>query len=229
LLLFKSFHSLSCRLAQGGGSEIKQAIGVLKFFFREPVKITALKEGEIAEFAAQWLGELGAGGEVCQQFGREFAALQFAQFQAELAGKPHHAGAPVEDLKGGAVPGQQGAEHHHAAFFGEQRRPGPAQLFEHISREALEGENLQARVAGQVGVAKELAFQLEGGLFGGEEDEGRSLQIIAERGANIRQAPEGFPGAGRTEEESRSHIPLVAQNALAEKENQEVRWRGGVV
>ncbi len=228
LFLFKSFHSLSCRLAQGGGSEIKQAIGVLKFFFREPVKITALKEGEIAELAAQWLGEFRARAEFCQQFGREFAPLQFAQFQAELAGKPRHAGAPVEDLKGGAVPCQQGAEHHDSSFFGEQRRPGPAQLFEHISREALEGENLQARVAGQVGVAKELAFQLESGLLGSEENEGRPLRVVAERGANFRQAPESFPGAGRTEEESRSHIPLVAQNPVAEKENQEVGWRSGV-
>jgi hypothetical protein len=127
----------------------------------------------------------------------------------------------VEDLQRGAVPREKGAKHHDAAFLGKQHGAGPAQLLEHKGGKSLEGENLQARVAGQRRVGQELAFQLEGGLLGGEENEGRSLRIIAQRRANFGQAPESFPGAGRTEEESRAHNPLVAQNPAPEKENQE--------
>jgi hypothetical protein len=127
------------------------------------------------------------------------------------------------------VPGQEGAQHHHAPLLGEQRGPRPAQLFENKSGQALEGENLEARVAGQGGVAEELAFQLVGGLFGRQKNEGRPLRIVPQRGANFGQAPESFPGAGRTEEESRLHSPLVAQNGVAEKENQAADRRNGVM
>jgi len=124
-------------------------------------------------------------------------------------------------LQIGAAPGQEGAQNHDAAFFRQERGPGPAQLFENKSGQALEGKNLKARVAGQSGAAEELAFQLESGLPGGEENQGRPLGIPAQRGADFRQAPESFPGAGRTEEKSRLHAPLLAQNAGAGKEKQE--------
>jgi len=78
---------------------------------------------------------------------------------------------------------------------------------------------VKARVAGQSGVAEELPFQLEGGLLGGEENQRRPLGVLAQGGANFRQAPESFPGAGRTEEKARLHAPLLAQKAAAEKEN----------
>jgi len=122
-------------------------------------------------------------------------------------------------LQVGAAPGQQGAQHHDAAFFRQERGPRPAQLFENKSGQALEGKNVKARVAGQGGVAEELPFQLERGLLGGEENQRRPLGILAQGGANFRQAPESFPGAGRTEEKARLHAPLLAQKAAAEKEN----------
>jgi hypothetical protein len=146
------------------------------------------------------------------------AALQFAQFQAELPGKTGQAGAAMENLQIAAAPGQQGAQDHDAPLLREQGRPGPAQLFENKAGQALEGKNVQAGVAGQGGVAEELPFQLESGLFGGEENEGRPLGVLAERGANFRQAPESFPAAGRTEEKARLHTSLVAQKRGRGKE-----------
>src|ERR1019366_3079404 len=118
-------------------------------------------------------------------------------FQAQLPGKTGQAGAAVENLQVGAAAGQEGAQDHDAPLFREQRGPGPAQLFENESGEAFEGKNVKARVAGQGGTAQELPFQLESSLLGGEENEGRPLGILAQGGADFRQAPESFPGASR--------------------------------
>lgn len=80
-------------------------------------------------------------------------------------------------------------------------------------REAVEGDNLKSRVAGEVGTFEELAFELERRLLGREEQErwavGRALQF----GTDFLQAAPGLAAAGGAEEEVDAHAAMVGGSA----------------
>jgi hypothetical protein len=92
-------------------------------------------------------------------------------------------------------------------------------LFEDKRGQTLKGKNGKPRVTGQGGIGQKLTFQLEGGLLGGQENQWRPVRVVAQGGANLRQAPERLAGAGGTEEKARAHAPLLAQIPAAGKEN----------
>jgi hypothetical protein len=74
------------------------------------------------------------------------------------------------------VPHQQGAQHHHAAFLGEQsRRHRDAVRVQDKPREPLERKNVQARIAWRSAIGEQLAFELKRGLFGREQDQRRAF------------------------------------------------------
>ena len=64
---------------------------------------------------------------------------------------------------------------------------------------------MQARAAVERRVGKQLAFELEGGLFGREKNERHAFGIYFERVADFGEAAEGFAAAGGAEEKSHLH------------------------
>jgi hypothetical protein len=70
-------------------------------------------------------------------------------------------------------------------------------------------------------VGQQLAFELEGGLFGGKQNQRpvftllrrdkRPAGVFAERGADFAEAAEGLAAAGRAEEKARLHTGFFTQ------------------
>ena len=52
---------------------------------------------------------------------------------------------------------------------------------------------------------EQLAFELKGGLFGGEQDERRAFGIVPQSSADFHKAAECLAAAGGAEEKSRLH------------------------
>ena len=84
-------------------------------------------------------------------------------------------------------------------------------------REALEGEDLQARVAVERIIGEQLAFELKRGLFGREQDQRWSFGSGGKGSADFRQAAEGFAAAGGTEEKTRLHDLFSRKGAKAQR------------
>ena len=111
---------------------------------------------------------------------------------------------------------EQGPQDHHAAFLVEQARRGVGEFGQDEFGEALEGEDLQARVTGElvtvrewVAVREDFAFELKRGLLGGEQQQWRAFRRAREFGANLGKAAEGLAAARRAEEEARVHAVIV--------------------
>ena len=79
-------------------------------------------------------------------------------------------------------------------------------------RQPLERKNVQPRVAGQRVPGQQLAFELEGGLFGREQDQRQAFRRSRQGGADFGQTAERLAAAGRTEEKARLHALLFAQS-----------------
>ena len=80
-------------------------------------------------------------------------------------------------------------------------------------REALEGNDAQAREAFEFGIGEQLAFKLKRGLLGREQDQRPAVRASFEFGADFPEAAESFSAAGGAEEESRLHGGIVRGNA----------------
>ena len=178
----------------------------------QPLQIISQQNGKIMQLAAQGFGQIGLRGELAEHFGRELPLLQLAQFQAQLAREARQPRAGVKDLQLLAPPRQQRVQHHDASVFGQERRLRLAGPCQHEFGQTLKGKNLQARVTLQIRIRQELPFQLEGGLFGRQQNERRPVRFRQQRLANFRQAAESFPRPGRTEQKARMHPAFVAQN-----------------
>ena len=99
------------------------------------------------EFVLKFAAQIRAGGQRPKFGGRELMLLQFAEQLAELLGKTGAARAGAKQFQFAFVPHQQGAQHHHAAFLGEQSRwHRDAERVEDEPREPLERKNIQPRV-----------------------------------------------------------------------------------
>ena len=114
---------------------------------------------------------------------------------------------------------EQRAQDHDAAFVVQLFRRRDVQFFKDKLREALEGENLQARVAVKRIIGEQLALELEGGLFGREKNERRACGIFLERGTDFGEAAEGFTAAGGAEEKARLHDLFSRKRANAQMKN----------
>jgi hypothetical protein len=108
-------------------------------------------------------------------------------------------------------------QHHHAPVLGQERLFRLSAKFKRELRQALEGKNLQSSITLQFLIRQKLALQLEGGLLGREQEEGRPIRFRQESLANFRQAAESLPRPSRSEQKARMHNVLVAQNLPGEK------------
>jgi hypothetical protein len=70
---------------------------------------------------------------------------------------------------------------------------------------------VQSHVAVQRIFREQLAFELERGLFGREQNQRRAIGILAQGVADFGQTAEGFAAAGGAEKESRLHTGFFAQ------------------
>ena len=104
---------------------------------------------------------------------------------------------------------EDAAKHHRAADVVQESRFRLAQVSEYPEGEALEGKDLETREAAWPVFREQLALELEGRLFGREEEQRWTVRIVAERGADPGETTPGFAGAGRAEEESCAHDPGV--------------------
>jgi hypothetical protein len=68
-----------------------------------------------------------------------------------------------------------------------------------------------------MGVGQKLAFQLESRLFGRQQNQGRAVRLRPQRLADFLQAQESFSCSGRSQQKTRVHPVLVAQNQTEEK------------
>ena len=89
-----------------------------------------------------------SGGECAEFGGRELMLLQFGEQRAEFLRETGAAGAAAKQFQFVRVPQQQGAQHHHPAFVGQQFRRRDVEFFKNEPREPVEGKNFQAREAG---------------------------------------------------------------------------------
>ena len=106
------------------------------------------------------------------------------------------------------MPVQQGAQDHQAAFAGQQFRRRQVQLFKDELGEPVEGQDLQARKTGEDGAGEKLAFELEGGLFGREDDQRIAVGLALQRGPHPGETAEGFSAAGGADEEAHGHAGM---------------------
>ena len=67
------------------------------------------------------------------------------------------------------MPPQQGAQNHDAALGGNQPGRRLVQGFQNEFRQPVEGKNVEPLKPGQFARGQQLAFKLEGGLFGREQ------------------------------------------------------------
>jgi hypothetical protein len=64
---------------------------------------------------------------------------------------------------------------------------------------------------------KQLPFELEGGLFGRQQDERWTIRACPQGGADFGKAAEGLAAAGGTEEEAHLHTGFFAQSCVRGK------------
>ena len=191
--------------AGAAADQIGQTTRVLNIMFDEPVEIIALQQRQIGQFAAQRFRQICPRRQRGQPFRPNPAPLQFPQLQAQLPREAAHPRAAVKNFQLRPPPRQQRAQHHHPALFRKQRRRRLVQFVENKFRQAFKRKNAQPRITRQFRVAQKLAFQLESRLLGREKNQRRPLWILPLRRANFLQAPESFPGAGRTKQKARAH------------------------
>jgi hypothetical protein len=103
------------------------------------------------------------------------------------------------------MPVQQGAQDHEATFAGQEFWRREIEAFENEPGEAVEGQDFEAQKAGELAIGKELAFKLEGGLLGREEDQRIAVGLAFEGGAHLGKAAESLAAAGGAEEETHGH------------------------
>ena len=134
-----------------------------------------------------------------------------------MLGKAREACAGAEKFHVVAFFREQGAQDHEAPFLIEQFGRGIVEFVENKTREALKRENAQARVAAEGIVGEQLAFELEGGLLGREQNQRRAVRRRSEGGADFRQAAEGLAAAGGAEEEPDLHGPIFSRMGFSGK------------
>jgi hypothetical protein len=76
---------------------------------------------------------------------------------------------------------------------------------------------VQARIAVERRGGEQLAFELERGLFGREQNQWRACGCGGERGTDFRAAAEGFAAAGGTEKKACLHDLFSRKGAKAQR------------
>lgn len=116
------------------------------------------------------------------------------------------------------MPRKQGAQDHDAPLLGEQPGRGQPALLQDKRRQSLEGKDAQPCVAGEPAAGQQLTFQLEGRLFGGQEQKRRALDRGGQGIAKLAEAAPGLAAAGRTDQDPDLHGLVFAQRRPAAKQ-----------
>jgi hypothetical protein len=168
------------------------------------------------------LGDFISQGE--ELIGGNLLVLQFAQQPAEPGGKSGQSRGGMKQPELGSSPSQQGAQDHDPAFLIQPPRRIGGEFAQDVIRQAVEGENLQPAIPLQlrarvgIAVSQQLAFELKGGLFRGEQQQGRAIGGAQQFPTDFGQAAEGLAAAGGTEEELRLHRRMVSAKWFDGKE-----------
>lgn len=117
---------------------------------------------------------------------------EFADMVANLFGKAKTPGGTSKDRKIGFELCQERAQDHGPALFGKELRHGRAKRVENKAGEALERENVQARITVQVTRVQELPFQLVGGLFWREKNQRRAFRGSKQLASNVGETSKRF-------------------------------------
>lgn len=186
---------------QLGSGKDEQFIRIMELLALQPCLIFGEQEGEVVDFIGQ-SGVVGGGreGKVSEVTETGTDAVKFAEHLTQLGGKADGTGGGPEGAKVGFMAEKEGAEHHDPALFREDMARRMPQTFQDAACQAVEGQDHQSGEAGDTG-RQEAAFDLEGGLFGGDPEQGRTIGMGDEEVAHPLDAGVGFSGAGGTEEE----------------------------
>ena len=106
---------------------------------------------------------------------------------------------------------QQRTQYHQAAFGGQKFRRRDVEFLKDEFRQPVEGKDLQSRETGNFPAFQQLAFELERGLFGREQDERRAVGRLRQHGADFGETSERLAAARRTEEKARLHKECFTQ------------------
>jgi hypothetical protein len=157
-------------------------------------------------------------GERFQSRRREMILLKFAKQLTELPGETGQSGAGAKQFQFAALLFEHRAQHHDAAFFGEQFGNWNAKLIKNKFGEAFEGENVQASVTGQIATGEKLALQLESRLFGREENERRAFRIAVQFFPDFAQAAMRLAAASGAEKKTDLHAAFFPQSGGGAKQ-----------
>ena len=171
----------------------------------KPVEVILEHRGQILELIRQAFAILHLLGELVKRFGSELVPLQFAQRQAQFLGESRESRAGAKQFQVIALPGQQPAQHHEAAFFVEHLQARRLKLIENEIRQALEGKDMQPRVAGKGRLCQQLPLQAVGCLLGCDQQQRQARRRRRECLAHFRQTTEGLAAARRPQEETDLH------------------------
>ncbi len=205
-----------CWIAHHARGEVEKVVSVLDFTLGQPGVVGAEQVLEVVEFVAELGAFVATGGEAREAVGRDLVPLKFAEELAELAREAGESRGGTEDFQRVLLTGEQRAQHHHAAFVIKQVRHS-AEGVEQPAREAVEGDDLQSRVTGELRVIEELSFELEGGLLGRKEQERRACGRAEQLGADFLEAAPGLAAAGGTEEEVDAHTAMVGREVQSSR------------
>lgn len=205
---------------------VLHAVEVFEVVGLQPIEIGFEEQGEIVELGAKLSGLGNLGGE-CGELARgNLVALQFAQQEAEPRGETRQSRGGVKQFQVGALLIQQSAQHHDATFVVEPVHLGRDGFAQDELCEAIEGKDLQSRVTVEIGSGEQLAFELERGLFRGEQQERRTFGRRDQFTADLREAAVSLTAAGGAEQESRSHGLFFNRNRAMLQKNKVFNFGG---
>ncbi len=172
---------------------------------------------QIEELVAQPAARPRSLREFLQSVGTDLMFLQLTQHAAELLGESGQAGRRVKHAQLSAQPGQQRAQHHHAALGAQQLAWGGARQGQDHFRQPVEGENPQPGVTCERGIREQLPFELERGLFRRQQHQRQTFRVGEECVPNLAQTAEGLAAAGGAQNETRMHGLVLLRNSSSGK------------
>ncbi len=199
------------RGAQRLHGEVQKRLGVVELVRIEPFQVMLEQRGEVVQLGTQAAGGPGLVRERAEGIGRELGLLQFAQRRAEMLGETGEPRAGMEEAELDVLVREQRAQDHDTALLVQEARRRFLQAVEQEEREAVEGQDVQARVTGGRGTGEQLALELIRRLLGRDEQERRPVRRGGQFPADFREAAKRLAAAGGSEDESCLHGTVLTQ------------------
>ena len=202
--------------AQRCGGGFEKVVAVLQPVIVQPRRIRLQQQREVVKLFAQLSTQAGALGLGAEFAGGHLMLLQFIHESGELVGKTRATRAAAKKFQSIRVPEKQGAQNHDPAFIAQELRRGDAEFIEDKLSEPLEGKDPEAGIPGQRRSGQQLAFKLESGLFGRQQNERRAVQIFAQGGTDFRQTAKRLAAAGGAGEKLHLHARCSRNGAVVQ-------------